>query len=1419
MKTTTTFILAVFLFFYVLTPAQVNMTIIVQKPTPTTLSSWQTLPNVIQLVVTNTTLNPYSNCIFSFKVKDQNEKVLLKTKDWEWQNMPKFNIPSAPGTLIITAPELIGNDALWVDEQIKTTVTTTNSLPEGDYSLCINILDNFGNPILNGGEKCETISIVLAEPPYLTMPEDKQLLTNVYPQFFWTPAIVSPYYINVGYRLKIVKLFAGQNAANGINTNLAICDKVVHGTSYQYLPSDFNLNSYSDEWGYAWQIQVWNDATNQPIPGISNSGKSEVWTFLPQAADQSTLKLITPADNAEVSPVNGIYNFTWDASKQKKSISSFILKIVEVSQGQSPESAIKTNQPVFYRNDIPPSNFNFMIGESQNIFYDNLNYAWQVWTVSTAWGGIIDTSEVRGFHVKSSFVETLTAVTPLNNTVCASDTGTQSGFLFDWNRDNVKKSISEYKLTIAPVDSGQTPAQALKINTPVLEQTMVEAISQYRIYHDSGVLQNNKKYAWIVVATSKSYNNQVVAKTEPQLFSVTGAAELAENVTDFFIGKYKIKVTSVTNKNMHKFSGKGETRLWYRGPLISFNFHDLSIVQFDTLGAKYLKVKAGTIWESITIPDVPLTIGAGSNPALSAKIKLSVFRISPTYSTVMGVIKLITPFMKNENNVTSNLVIETSGDFMNIDPQSRIKIDTVYLRKNLPEYKLIQPLNYYLSLSSFSRFAINNNKLDLYLNGSITLPDKFKDRDGNKIEFIFNAAPGFRFDVDNSNHSCYYKLTTNNDLLCHVQKVNIDLFNGKVNVYQGELNFDSQKFGISPISLGTGDGLYFTLSGFCAYINRQNLTQKVTYRGYDFSINQIRLKINNDAFDGNNYLKGNVVVPFINQNASMSLNLGKSGALGGDINASFIQNWLSLQKANQGTVELKLKIVGMTYSSYNNSFYFNGYFKFTSQTVKGLSTDQMAVSAVRIDSLGKLSIFGADVSGWIPLPIAKVGNFNGFPITVSKFRIAQYQHAYNFSVGGYVVLADNLSNPGGSEFQAGIDMPQGISPGGMAPSDQEIQSEPTGVTFGNDQSDFKGQVKYFENDPVFGNGFMASMSVMLHNPGDFGASSKILIGKTNNGNGYSYWYLQAQATLPSPGISTGILDIAVRSFEGRIYSHMKHSGSGIMSDDYVPDPNHDFGIFGNIGIETSGNDGMTLWGNVALEVVIGPGFTSTLAGHVNMLSSGWGNEDGMVVGDAIITVSTSPKLFDANFSVNVNLKGAFCAQGSLKMHIDESTWYLRVGTKQAPVTANLLCSQSGYHGYFDIEQTYTAFGMGYSFDTGYQEWGEGIGCWGRAWGGIDADANISYSPLQFTGSASISGSAQVGVFVNLRVWKGKLALLSGSVTASLALAFPDPVCMAGKIHAEGCIDPCPVFSCDICFGATLKLRYKNGSFALKDNCD
>lgn len=1412
------FSLLAVLLFCSISSAQINVTVLLKKPVPKNLGSLQSDPSALQVILNNTTPNPYPLCIVSLQIKNEEGTVVAKTKNTD-VSMPKFNIPAAPEALILNGSQLINFNALYIDQNIKTTVMTTNSLPEGNYQICINVFDNFGNEISIGGEKCDFFDVTLSDPPSLISPIDKEVLINNYPQFFWTPVVVSPYIIGVEYRLKIVKVLLGQTTKTALETNTPLFDKYLPTNSYQYLPSDYDLDFDKSGKDCAWQVQAVNKVTHMPIDEIGHSGKSEVWSFTPPSGDPAILKLLTPTDNSLLTPISNQYKFTWDSKKQKKTISSFSLKIVEVKEGQTPAIAMLINEPVLVKEQIPYFMNSTVVNETENALYDQHNYAWQVYAHFNTWQGLIDSSNIWSFTAKNSSMKVLTIESPLNNSLLAPDPDSTKNhaFIFKWKKDNVAQTIKNFSLKIVPYIEGQTPSQALQMAPVYFKSSLPSNSLLHLITPEQGVFINGKKYVWIVEA--KSNSDQVIAKSEPSTFTISGSAVIAENVKDLIVNKYIVTVKTVTNKNVDKFSGTGEVILWTGGPKFTVPFDNLKIAKSQD--STRWKVVGGSINTTVTSIYLPLIVKGANNTKLSATLLLNGIAFEPANNSMYGKVTLTTPFLSKVGTGVSQYKVESYAKFLKVDPVNRILLDTIQILYK-PDDELYDPLGFKLNLSNTSNFIIKKDvsglAVDLDLVGAITLPAKFLNSQGDKISINFKNIKSFNFNTILNTQSFFYKLTTNEDLYINPEQVNVDLYSGKVYVTKGAFKFDYHKFGMAPLNFtSTTSNIYFSSVGFNS--NFQTISSGSTkYRGYTFNTKDFYLKIINGGFASNCFLNGKVIIPFIKQSADLWLYFTKDGITSGNLTntVSFINKDLNIYSGAGGFQKLDININSIIYKPFDNKFWFNAYLTFKNSKGEGLITDPIAVSNVNIDSTGTLRIGTAFPGFWENLNVNKEGKYNGFPLTVERIKIPIFNNAYHFDVGGTIILADNLSNTGGTQIVAGVVMP--MNTGGMVPPEGDgIETSPIAAEFGNSQSDFVCSVKWFQNDPIYGKGFMAVNKVVLHSPGDMEADSKIIIGKTNNGNGFAYWYLEAGVTLPY-SIPCGSTGLGLRSFRGKLYSHMKQSGT-IQNATYVPDASNTFGIYGEVGMEDVSDQGSLLWGKLSFEVMIGPGFTSVLRGHVNLLSSGFGQEDGMVKGDAVITVSTSPKLFDADFQVSVNIKETFCANGRLQFHVDENTWFLHVGTKEQPISTDLLCSLGGYSSYFTIDKHSTQIGVGFSFDTGYQTWGEGIGAYGRAWGGIGASASLNYSPFQFTGTATVEAHVVIGVFLDIKVYKGKLQLLSSNWSAGLVMTMPDPFCVAGKIHGDLCIDPCPIFSCDMCFGATLRVRYKNGSFALKDNCD
>jgi hypothetical protein len=90
-----------------------------------------------------------------------------------------------------------------------------------------------------------------------------------------------------------------------------------------------------------------------------------------------------------------------------------------------------------------------------------------------------------------------------------------------------------------------------------------------------------------------------------------------------------------------------------------------------------------------------------------------------------------------------------------------------------------------------------------------------------------------------------------------------------------------------------------------------------------------------------------------------------------------------------------------------------------------------------------------------------------------------------------------------------------------------------------------GSVGLRSNHPVFGDGFIGNVSANFQ-PLSMGVSARAEFGNTNYQNGstmYRYWRVEANATIPSPGI-TFLPGVAIRRFGGGAFYNMNPTVSG-----------------------------------------------------------------------------------------------------------------------------------------------------------------------------------------------------------------------------------------------------------------------------------
>ena len=257
--------------------AQVDVKIIHRNPIPSEISEWVNDPSVLQLVITNMGNDEYLNCTASFTLTNDKGKIIAYTKTGS-RYLPRFTILKPPSVLVLNGQQVLNVNAIDYDKSIERIALNTNSVPEGNYQLCVSIFDYLGNNITIGGEYCINILVQTPEPPTIISPSNDDLVQSGITTFRWLPvANVNPRTVIPRYKIKVCPIFEGQTPRTAIDVNPTLFEKNdLTTTFYQTIPGDLPFDFYPQVTRYAWIVQAF-DSYGKPIG--ANQGRSEVATF------------------------------------------------------------------------------------------------------------------------------------------------------------------------------------------------------------------------------------------------------------------------------------------------------------------------------------------------------------------------------------------------------------------------------------------------------------------------------------------------------------------------------------------------------------------------------------------------------------------------------------------------------------------------------------------------------------------------------------------------------------------------------------------------------------------------------------------------------------------------------------------------------------------------------------------------------------------------------------------------------------------------------------------------------------------------------------------------------------------------------------------------------------------------------------
>ncbi|VXB22571.1 TANFOR domain-containing protein [Flavobacterium sp. 9AF] len=459
-----------------------------------------------------------------------------------------------------------------------------SGIPEGNYTLCVQVLDyNTGNPLSDPEPLgcSNSFSIEQLTPPQLISPICNETLQSGPIQnivFSWLPPQGAP--AGSQYKLKIVELVPSTrnpNEAMNSATTPAFFETITHSFSLVYGPSQPLLKNGKK---YAWRVTVLPPASGvrAGVPlNLQNNGNSEVCSFvyesknlsqLPSLQNQNTIVLINPSNKEKIS--NGVeLEFSWEASK-KDVVNEYVVQYT---------SSVHEKKDIQQWSDVSESlfidNYNYYkinAGKNKKAFLpiaiinQKGKYAWRVIAVDKN-NSIVDKSNLGMFEISEmQDKDRIKILTPTQGEKI--DGGVTVNYTWTASKN---KSVEEYILQSTDITNKS------ELNENLFSNKGIYGIGPFKetsFTMKTQVDQDESIKAWRVIGLNKG---KIVDSSLPSYIDfVKDKSDLA-NLKTLQFNDYTIEITKINDKNPDSYSGQGKVLLWENGPTISVWFKDLKI--------------------------------------------------------------------------------------------------------------------------------------------------------------------------------------------------------------------------------------------------------------------------------------------------------------------------------------------------------------------------------------------------------------------------------------------------------------------------------------------------------------------------------------------------------------------------------------------------------------------------------------------------------------------------------------------------------------------------------------------------------------------------------------------------------------------------------------------------------------------------
>ncbi|MBL7885969.1 MAG: hypothetical protein JNJ52_04420 [Flavobacterium sp.] len=333
-------------------------------------------------------------------------------------------------------------------------------------------------------------------------------------------------------------------------------------------------------------------------------------------------------------------------------------------------------------------------------------------------------------------------------------------------------------------------------------------------------------------------------------------------------------------------------------------------------------------------------------------------------------------------------------------------------------------------------------------------------------------------------------------------------------------------------------------------------------------------------------------------------------------------------------------------------------------------------------------------------------------------------------------------------------------------------------------------IKY---NPTWGNYFELGGYYQTKEPEVKEITAKMILGKTTKDNGnYTYWFFEfKQKNFVTVPIVPGIIE--ANGFGGKTYFHIQPTYNNLgQITEMKPNKDYSLGIAAEADVRTTYDQGKTIHGHV----------------QIVLQFKGW-SIDGIsyfIKADAVAEDGDSPGMLQARLNGQLNwvkkyidgqgqvwgkIKDLVCInegdanEDSIFFHFGADDFYLKIGTEQNPIVAEVMCGSGMTMGvWFALDTNHVEGGLEEKYDSGWKGLDLGIASgMGRLTTKFKAKVGLQYSPFKFSGSASFTGRAYGKGCVDLYFYSGCISGSCGA-SANLNVSMPNPTVFEGSVECD-----------------------------------